>query len=112
MSIVTHKQIIPGVELTASLVTYHTATFGKTKISRITFTNTDTVVRTVTVHYVPNAGSADDTNIVCNQFPIGPLKSIAPYFLEGHILENGDFIRMEADVTEKVTVVGSGMEIV
>jgi len=112
MSITTPKQIIPPHELTAGQVTEYTVTAGKTKIQRITFTNTDTVIRTVTVHYVLSAGTADDTNIVLNALAIGPKRSVAPPVLEAHVLELGGFISMAADVTSKITVVGTGLEIV
>jgi len=111
MSVVTLLQLFDPLELAASPETVYTSTV-KTKITRLTFTNTTIVTRYVTVHYVLSGDSFDDTNIVCNTFPIGPLKSIAPYFLEGHVLEAGSFISMGADATSSVTAVGSGMTIV
>ena len=53
----TPKKLIQGSQLTASAATYYTApTNTRTLIKKVTFTNNDTVARTVTLYLVPLGG--------------------------------------------------------
>jgi hypothetical protein len=112
MSINTPIQLFDAQELTASLQELYESANGKTKIVRITFTNSTTDIHTVTVHYMKVSGAGSDTDIIANQFSIGPKKSIAPPFLEGHLLEQNGVISMKADDVSCITVHGTGLEIV
>jgi len=110
---VTPKKIIAGSQLTASAATYYTAPANtRTKITKLTFTNSDTVARTVTLYLVPSGGSAGVTNLLVKAFPVGPGATYEAYEAEGHVLMTGDFIQALADSAGQVTIQASGLEII
>ncbi len=56
---------IVAAQLTNAAATYYTAPANtKVVLKKLTFTNTDTVARTVTVYLVPSGGTAGVTNIL------------------------------------------------
>lgn len=110
---VTPKKLITPAQLTASAATYYTVPANtKARITKLTFTNSDTTARTMTLYLVPSGGSAGVTNILTKAFPIGPGATYEAFEAEGHVLSTGDTIQALADVTSMVTVQGSGIEVV
>lgn len=109
---VTAKKIIPGSQLTAAAATYYTAPANtRTKISKLTFTNNDTVARTITLYLVPSGGSAGVTNLLTKAAPVGPGAVYEAFEAEGHVLQPGDTIQALADSASQVTIQASGLEI-
>ena len=109
----TPKKIIPGSLLTASAATYYTApTNTRTLIKKVTFTNNDTVARTVTLYLVPLGGTASTSNILIKAAPVGPSVTYEGFEVEGQVLEPGGFIQALADSAGQVTLQASGVEIV
>ena len=109
----TLKPIIPGSLLTGSAATYYTCPASTTcAVKKLTFCNTDAAVAyTITVYRVPAAGSAGTTNIVVNAKPLAPAESWECYLMN-HFLAAGDTIQAFCSTNAKVSIVGSGVEIV
>lgn len=104
---------ITPAQLTASAATYYTAPANtKSVIKKLTFTNTDTVARTVTVYLVPSAGTAGATNILISARPIPAGDTYDCQEALGQTLLIGGFIQALADVGAKVTIQGSLSEVV
>jgi hypothetical protein len=107
------KRIIPGSQLTATAATYYTAPANtKCVVKRLTFTNTDTVPRAITIHLVPSAGSAADANTITKTKTLYPAETWSCPDAEGHVLEAGGTVQALADSATAVTIIGSGVEIV
>jgi len=109
---VTPKLMVTGTLLTNALVTLYTVpdnTLGK--VNEIVFTNHDTVARTATLHFIDSGGSAEDKNELID--PTG--WTLAPgevrFVGMDQVLETGDFIQSLADVTLKVSIRITGIEI-
>jgi hypothetical protein len=112
---VTPKKIIPGIQIPNAVVAtpglYAAPANTKTIIKKLTFTNNDTVARTVTVHLVASGGTGGATNIITKAYPIGPGATYEAFEAEGQVLQVGDFITAFADVASMVTCHGSGVEV-
>ena len=99
--------VVPPVLLTASLVTHHiiTTSVQATLISA-TFTNHDSVKRTVGLHFVPSGGSAANANQIIglqageNELEPGEMR----HYEWVHFLAAGDFIQALASVAAVVAM--------
>lgn len=99
----------PGLQLTASSQTLYQAPAAVSAIvKRVTFTNIDTAVRTITVYRVPSAGSPGATNTIISAYPISAGQDYSPVCLSGLVLGPGESLRALADVTLKVNAFASG----
>ena len=99
----------PGIQLTASPVAIYTVpSVGQSVIRRAVFTNTDTSPRTITVHRVPNAGSASTSNRVISAFRLSPGQAYIATELSNMVLNAGDSIQALADTTSVVNAFISG----
>ena len=97
-------------QLTAALVTQYTVPAStNTRISELLLCNTDTVMRTVTVHFVPSGGAADATNIYLDAIELAAGQTL-PIKLDT-TLNAGDFIRAMANLTAVVNLLISGSEL-
>ncbi len=104
---------ITGAQLTASAATYYTVPANtKSVIKKLTFTNTDTVARTVTVYLVPSAGTAGVTNILVSARAIAAGDTYDCTEALGQTLLPAGFIQALADVGSKVTIQGAVAEVV
>lgn len=104
---------ITAAQLTASAATYYTAPSNtKSIIKKLTFTNTDTVARTVTVYLIPSGGTAGVTNILISAQSIGAGECWECYAAQGQTLQAAGFLQALADVTSKVTIQGAIAEVV
>jgi len=106
------KKLFSPALLTASAATYYTAPANThTILKKLTFTNTDTVARTITVYLVPSAGSASATNTLTSAQTIAPGATYECFEGEGHVLNPGDFLQALASTATVVNIQGSGVEI-
>lgn len=87
---------------------YTTPTAGQTVVRRAVFTNTDTVPRLITVHRVPNGGSATTANIVIQAYRLAPGQAYPAPELASMVLNGGDAIFALADAAAVVNVTMSG----
>lgn len=107
------KRIISGSQLTASAATYYTVPANtKCVLKRITFCNTDTVPRAITIYLVPSAGSAADSNTITKTKTLYPNETWSCPDSEGHVIEAGGTVQAMADAATAITIIGSGVEIV
>lgn len=81
-------------------------------VKKLTFTNTDTVPRLLTVHLVPSGSSGSAANILTKAFPIGAGMTYECFEAAGHVLMPGDFITAFSDVASVVTCQGSVVDVV
>jgi hypothetical protein len=114
MSVVTPKNLYVGA-LTASN-TILMAAVGVSKkviVREIILCNNDTTNRSVTINFVPNAGSADNTNRVISSLQGGNLASgETKIFTLNTTLEAGETIQGLASVAGQVSCRITGGEIV
>lgn len=73
-------------------------------IEAATVTNSDTVTRTVTVHFVNSGDSADATNLIVDGQSLVADASAVLDELIGHVMAPGDSIQALSDVADKVNV--------
>lgn len=104
---------ITSAQLTTAAATYYTAPANtKVVLKKLTFTNTDTVARTVTVYLVPSAGTAGVTNILVSARAIAAGDTYDCQEALGQTLRIGGFIQALSDVASKVTIQGAISEVV
>jgi len=91
---VSQKNIIPGVALTASLVTLYTSPTGtKSRIINATITNDTAGVIPATVHIVSSGGSASSANKRISARNIAPGETYTCPELIARVMEPGDFLQ-------------------
>lgn len=99
----------PGLQLTAAaMAIYQTPVNVTAIVKRVTFTNTDTAARTITVYRVPASGTPDPTNIIIDAYPLSAGQDYSPVALSGLVLASGESLRALADVADKVNCFASG----
>jgi predicted phage tail protein len=109
----TAKRLVPGSQLTTSAATYYTAPAATTaRITAFTITNTSAGAVTASVHLVPSAGTADDTNIIADVLPLSANQTQTLTAAIGHVIETGGTIQALASAGTSVNIVVSGVEIV
>jgi hypothetical protein len=110
MTTVTSRPLILAKYAATTDATEYTATNVRTIIDKFTAYNSDASARIVTVHLVPNGGSADATNLIeATSIAAGATYS-SPHVV-GHTLESGGFITVKADAATKVVVRATGREV-
>lgn len=103
-------QLFNSAELTDSAAEYYTVGVDNTQIVKITFCNTSSSEKLVSLWLVPSGGSVGDDNQILNDYPIGGGETYSDYNIEGQIIPSGASIYAKADVTSTVTIHGSGIE--
>lgn len=73
-------------------------------IEAATVTNSDTVTRTITMHFVNSGGSADATNIIVDGQSLVADASAVLDELIGHVMAPGDSVQTLSDLADKVNV--------
>lgn len=101
--------LTPSAALTNTAASiYTTPAAGQTVIRRAVFTNTDTVPRTITVHRVPNGGSAVTANLLIQARRLAPGEAYVAAELASMVLNGGDAIFALADSSGVVNATMSG----
>ena len=105
---------IAGTELTTGLVTKHTVPSGvQVTLIEISFLNTDTSNRGITVHFVPSGGTASDANRVIHM-PADADNSLRSYekriYVLTPFLSVGDFVQASATTASVVQLEMSILE--
>lgn len=107
------KRIIAGSQVAAVVTTYYTAPANtKCVVKRLTFCNTSSDPRAVTLHLAPSGVLAGDANTITKTKVLYPSETWSCPDAEGHILEAGGTIQALCDSAASVTLIGSGVEIV
>ena len=98
-----------GVQLGAAATIICTIATNVTAIiKRVTFTNTDTAARTITIYRVPKAGTPGPTNIIIDVYPLSAGQDYSPVALSGLVLLAGESLQGVSDVASKVNAFASG----
>src|SRR3990167_1019770 len=93
-----------SAQLTASAATYYTSTNTKTLVTKASVCNNDSSVRTFTVYIIKSGGgAADATELLVKTRAIAPGETQDIPELQGHLLENGDFVQALADSAAQVS---------
>ncbi len=94
--------------LAATIGTHYTVPASNTLVdASIYLWNDDTVLRTVTLHYIPSAGSPTPDNYIIESYPIYPKTGVLVQ--PKQVIATGGTIRAFADVANKVSVQLSGL---
>lgn len=110
MTTVTSRPLIVAKYAAATDNTEYTATNVRTIIDKFTAYNSDASARVVTIHLVPNGGTADATNIIeATSIAAGATYS-SPHVV-GQTLEAGGFMSVKADAASKVVIRSTGREV-
>jgi len=110
MATVTPKPLAQGVLLAASAGTIYTTPASTTATVRsMTFCNTDTVSRTITVYLVPSGGAIGDASTILKTLSILANETIIDDTLR--VLATGDFISALSDAANKVSMRVDGAEV-
>lgn len=104
--------IIQGSLLTTAAAVYYTTPKSTaTKITQLTVTNTDTVVRTVSLYLASSSASPTTADIVVKAKAIQPNETWVAYPLVGAILAADTTVQAEADAAGVVVIKASGIEL-
>lgn len=96
--------------LTAAAAAYVTATAAqKVIIKQATFTNTDAVARTITVHRVPSGGAAATGNMIIQAASLSAGQSYDPPSLKNLVLNPGETLQALASTATVVNFFASGL---
>lgn len=107
----TPKRFIDGSQLTTGAVVYYTTPVNTVStISAMSVTNTTGSARTVTVHLVPNAGTATASNAVCSARTVSPGETFNVFGAIGQTMAAGGTIQALADAATALSLVASGYE--
>jgi len=106
------EQPITAALLTGAAAAYYTSptNLKRAIIKAVSFTNIDTVPQTVTVHLVPAAGSATDTNKLISARSLNASETWQCTELENKILLAGGMLQALASTAAKVNIQGSILE--
>ena len=111
---ITPIKAIASQTLTNVTATYYTvpATTKQTVITNMSFLNTDSVARTVTVYFVPSGGTAGDTNARFKAMSVQPSSAgdPPPFFNLGIVMTAGETIQAKADTGAVVHIMANGIQ--
>ena len=104
--------IIPGSVLSTSQDAYYTCPTGtSTRITQMSVTNTDTVVRTVNIWIAPAAGVPSLADKIISSKALAPNETWVPYQVLGATLAAGNVIIAQSDAAGVVVFKSSGIEL-
>lgn len=104
--------IIPGSTLSTSQDPYYTCPAGtSTRITQMSVTNTDSVVRTVNIWIASTAGIPGVADQIIKSKALAPNETWVPYQVLGATLGAGNVIVAQADAAGVVVLKSSGIEL-
>jgi hypothetical protein len=103
--------LVAPQQLTNATATYYTSTGIKTRIDKMSFTNTDTGAHTVTLYLVPSAGSATNATTITAGHALAAGETWNSPDAVGQILAAGGTIQAKADANTVVTISAAGTQI-
>jgi len=109
MALTAPKVLFGPVQLTTSDVTEYTSPASTyTTVTRVVFTNVNTVAVLLTVNVVRSGGSVGSTNEIIAAYPLSAGEAYVAAELAGLILGPGDFISAKADTATSINAMASG----
>ena len=102
-------RIVNGAQLTVIVTIYFTSPANTlTTISACSVTNTTATARTLTMHLVPNAGTADATNVICSARVVAAGETYNVAGAIGQTIPAGGTLQALSDAAAALTLVASG----
>lgn len=101
------QPLIEVLPLTNAVATYFTAQV-PTRIDKMTVANPTAGAATVTIHWVPNGGSAADNNALVKTRSVQSLESWDVWPFIGQVLAVGDTIQAVASAGATINLAASG----
>jgi len=108
---VTPLQIIAPQQLTGSAATLYTSSNIKTRVDKMTLTNTDSAAHQVTIYLIAAAGTAGAANTITSAHSVAAGETWNCPDMVGQILPPGSFIQAFADTGAKVTISAAGTQL-
>lgn len=106
------SQIITPQQLPNSITTLYTVPNNRTTIiTRISFTNTTTTDRFVTLHLVPSGSTPVDSNKIIDEEFVAAGETLSPVQVEGQVILQNSTIQGLAETGGSITIIGSGTEV-
>lgn len=105
------KRLVDGSQLTTSAATYYTTPANTlTTISACTVTNTTGTAQTLTMHLIPQGGSASASNMIVSARVVAAGESFNVASAIGQTMAAGGFLQALAGAATSLTLVASGYE--
>jgi kynurenine formamidase len=105
----TPKRLYVGQPGTSLGTLYTVPANTKTIVKNIILTNTTGTAANVTIHFVPNGGSADATNKIISSYTVNTNDTVVIDL--SSVLETGDTIQAIQGTANAITVYVSGVEV-
>jgi hypothetical protein len=110
------QQPIGTVALQTTLTTLYTANEHDFMVRHLWAANIDGSARTITMHMVPEGGTASDANAICKGYSIAANTTLRLDFIAGNdfgsLMQPGMFLQALASTNNTVNVGGWGQEVV
>lgn len=107
----TPAQLVAPQLVTNAQTTVYTSTGLKTRIDKMSFTNTTGSAATITVNLVPSAGAAASSNTITSAKSVNAGETWNCPDVVGHVLKSGDFISILGGTNNALTVMAAGVQI-
>lgn len=108
---ITPIQLISPQQITDAAATYYSSVNIKTRIDKMSFTNTDSMAHTVTLYLIPSGGTAGDGNTITSAHGVAAGETWNCPDAVGQILALGGFIQAKADTASVITISAAGATI-
>lgn len=108
---ITVKVLIPAKTAEATQTTQYTASGVTTIIDKITATNYNTAVATISVNLVTSADTAGNQNLIVKTKTLQPAETYTFPELVGQVLMAGGFISTIAGTASAINIRASGREV-
>ncbi|TNE61202.1 MAG: hypothetical protein EP341_00865 [Sphingomonadales bacterium] len=105
------KELISSKYAANTLTTQYTATNLTAVIQQFTITNVSAAAATLTIHLVPNGGTAGASNTILDARSIAVGETYTCPEVIGHVLNNGGFIATISSAASALVIKASGLEI-
>lgn len=107
----TIQLIAPAACPTTASALYTVPTGTRTRITKMTATNTSAAVRLITVYLVASGGTAGATNTILSAYAIGPGQDVSLASVMGHVLPAGATIQAIVNTGTDLIIAASGTEV-
>lgn len=105
------KNLVQGSALTTSAAIYYTAPSGvSTQLTQLSFTNTDSVARTISVYLVDDANTPTAPDTIIKSKTLQPNQTYTPFEALAAVIASGGTLQAVADANSVVIIKASGVE--
>ena len=107
----TIQLIAPDACPTTASALYTVPAKTRTRITKMTATNTSGTARQITVYLVASGGTAGATNTVVSAYSVGPGQDVSLTSVMGHVLPAGATIQAIVNTGTDLVIAASGTEV-